>query len=397
MPQVSVSATISGSRAPEVYGAPGTPSTTGNTYSFPQTQVDLSATQLVYKFSGPIQEYKKARKETQRVMFSSESERNKVRNLVEESFLNNWLLQQQIKAIKALQESSKKKFEMAQNQNKLNLLDRKDWLSSVTTKATETVTILNYSEDVIINQRKLEYLLGQPFDLGVDGVFDENKNIEFEKKQKNTNGNEDKIELTLLWDQKSEQELQPLEYYQDLAIKNRPDLKASNKTIDINRDSSKIARFANLPTVGLYGSTGFNGLNARGAKTYEQFGVTISMPIFDGMLNHYQYNQAEATVVKAMLDNQDLQNQIRNEINEAFHSLQKANSVLKSKNVEYLQAKNTFDLQAQRFEIGDISKVDFENAKTDWENAKITYIKSQVEAKIVERKMFYACGFPDKI
>ena len=59
MPSVTLGASITGQRAAVANSA--------SDFAFPQTAIGLSASQLIYSFSGPIEEYKKARKETQRV------------------------------------------------------------------------------------------------------------------------------------------------------------------------------------------------------------------------------------------------------------------------------------------------------------------------------------------
>ena len=280
------------------------------------------------------------------------------------------------------------KFQQARHQNELDLLDRKDWLSSVSTRAGESASILNYSEDVIIAQRKLEYLLGQPFNLGLE-ILLENATTDKSKHSQ--------LDLTLVWNEEIPELVKPLESYQEIALKIRPDFKASKKTISIYQDAVKIADRANLPVLSFNATSGFDSRNNVHYEGYHSFGFALSMPLFDGMLQHYESNKAQAYVVKSMLDNQDLDNKIKTEVNDAYRNLTKSLSSLKAKKVTYLQAKNYFELQQQRYEIGDISKVDFEGAKTDWENSQLTYMKAQAEAKLNERKLNYACGYPEKL
>lgn len=389
MPNVTLAAGVTGQRVAVANSS--------SDFAFPQTQVGLTASQLIYSFSGPIEAYKKARKETQKVGFLTDSARNEIKLAVEESFLINWYLQQQSKAIQALQKSSKAKFQQAEHKNELNLLDRNDWLSSVSTRASESVSILNYSEDVMIQQRKLEFLLGQPFNLGLEALLsDSNADGKF-KATKPDSSKHSHLDLTLVWNEEVPELTKPLEVYQEIALKVRPDFKASKKTISIYQDAVKIADRANLPVLTFNASTGFDSRNNTHYEGYHSFGFAVSMPLFDGMKQHYESNKAQANVVKSMLENQDTENKIKTEVNDAFHSLTKSLSSLKAKKVEHLQAKNNFELQQQRYDIGDISRVDFENSKTDWESAQLTYMKAQAETKLNERKLYFACGYPEKL
>jgi outer membrane protein TolC len=124
----------------------------------------------------------------------------------------------------------------------------------------------------------------------------------------------------------------------------------------------------------------FSGVDAQANKYFKSFKV--------GFLTDSARNEIKLAVTE---------NKIKTEVNDAFRSLTKSLSSLKAKKVEYLQAKNNFELQQQRYDIGDISRVDFENSKTDWESAQLTYMKAQAETKLNERKLYFACGYPEKL
>lgn len=366
----------------------------------PYDITQISVKQLVYSFSGPIEKYKKAKKNTDIVKLENKAYANEIRNKVELAFLDGWLSQTEYSSMQALYNSTTETFKYNKHQNKLQLLDKKDWLKSTTEHAYDLANFYKYEDRLASAQRYLEFLMGQPFDFAVQKK-DSGKKIILQE-------DPNKIKITLDWDPNKKINIKPLRKYYELAFKNRPEIKKASKNIEIAQDDIDIAMGAKLPEIYASGNVNHTGgneivvggaggeISKPGQHSNFQIGLGITWSIFDGLLNSYKADQAQANKLKAILDKDQTLQQIKYDVESAYYALLQALKDLKAKNAEYIQTKNDFILNKQQFEIGEISKVDFEAAKTTWEKAKLTLIISQIALTKAERNLMYSSGYPEQ-
>ena len=347
----------------------------------------ISAQQLVFDFAGPIEQYKKAKKATHIVELMSEQDKKFVRHEVEKSFLECWQFQQQYRAIKSLQKSSTTTFKKAAHENKLQLLDKSEWLKQNSIHAVNLATIQNYLDDMELTQKKLEFFLGQPINLQIFSPHHSH-----EKKSSS-------LPVKLVWDEKPRFEAKHLDYYQSLALKNRDELKITSARVNIAKDDIRIASRSNLPTVNVFANAGYSETPTIFSSKiidhgWHAFGATVNWNIFDGFLNGYKSNEAHAAMLKEMLTNQQNAQTIKFDVEKSYYAFSKAIATLRAQKTVFGQTKNDFKLKQQEFKIGTIAKVEFEQAKTIWENARINWLNAKIDAAIKERTLAFSCGYP---
>lgn len=361
----------------------------------PNTSIEFGARQLIYQFGGPVDRYHVARKRTDVVQFLTESEKQSVRHEVEIAFLQAWLLQQQLTAIKSLYASTTEVFKRAEHQNKLDLLDKKDWLKNNADYADDIATIGVYDNDTVIAERTLEYLLGQRVSISLNQE-------RFESEQKESQN----APTQLMWNPEDNIKAHPFNHYYELALKNRPDYASNKKLIEIAHDSIGIIRKTNLPVVSMFAKTahfhesitfdpqaGFS----KTPRGFHQVGAQIDWNIFDGALTHFRASKAEADKVKSILDAEQTRQKIKIDVETAFYNLSKSLTQLRAREVRLAQAKNDFVLAQQNFSIGNISQVDLSAAKTMWEQEHLKWLSQKSEAAQRHSDLLFACGYPAEL
>jgi outer membrane protein TolC len=362
-------------------------------------KVNVIAEQLVYSFAGPIEKYKKARKNMQIVSIEGDKEKKELRHELEKVFLECWKLQQQSKVVNALYKAAKSDLQKARHAYKVHLTDKSEWLKSLSAYKDSMRDIDIYYDSITLGQKKLEFFMGQPIKLSVSeakvkGLFKDNQILE----------------VTLIWDETKDVSLKSLGYYYSLANKTKEDLKIADKKIAIARDDLYIARGSRLPTVGLTAGIDYTAGGAYpSVMSADQpfsvnhhwcthnFGIGLSWKIFDGALSRFEENAAHAKILKEILTKDDTHQKIQWDIQKAYYQLSQDRIKWVAKNAELTAAHNDLVLNKKKFEIGDISKVEFNVSVSNWERAYFEWLDGKTAMLIDARDLAYQCGYPDEL
>lgn len=363
--------------------------------SDPDLNIDFTVQQLVLTFAGPIEQYKRAKKVTQITEYQNERDKKNIRHEVEKAFLECWKAQQQNTAVKSFKKATDSGYEKAKHSNKLDLVDKNDWLKTTADNAQNLSIVDNYYEGVMISQKKLEFFMGQPVDLEISGV----KEID----SRYVNKKFHKVKLNLVWeDDKQDLSSKPVEFYYDIAIKNRDELKIADKTIAIAKDDIKLARGSRLPTIGVSfaGGTWKNfgdpkneivATNMR--QNYQTVSANFSWPLFDGLQSYYQENLSHATMLKEILNKEQAMQAVKFDVERAYFAYIQSQTQLKAKNFDLTRAKNELQLKKEQFKLGIIAKVDLDSAKADWDKSNYTWLDSKIDLETKKQDLLFACGY----
>ncbi|MFH1831264.1 MAG: TolC family protein, partial [bacterium] len=131
------------------------------------TNVGFKVNQLVFDFSGPQEIAKIAKTNTAIVKLQERAAQNNIRQMVESSYFNCWLLQQKRQAVSLLSKSSRVVYDKAVNSKNVQLLDKKEWLTSAESHAQDISIVHKYDDQVLISQKTLEYLMGYSLNLNL--------------------------------------------------------------------------------------------------------------------------------------------------------------------------------------------------------------------------------------
>lgn len=161
----------------------------------------------------------------------------------------------------------------------------------------------------------------------------------------------------------------------------------SKKIAEINLKQVKANRY---PTVRL--TSGYNfteseaslGFITQSSGKGFVYGVTATVPVFNGFLQHKNEKVANYQVENAnwLLQQQKLA--LETQLNTLFTSYQTNNELVKieAKNVEI--AKQNLDITLAKFKIGTITTIEFRTAQQNFVEANLRYATAQYQTKISE-------------
>ncbi|MCK4651423.1 TolC family protein [Candidatus Babeliales bacterium] len=328
------------------------------------SNTSIEASQLVYSFAGPLEKYKIAKKGTAITEYNKQTHKDLIRFQVESSFLQSWLLQRKNKFIKSLNKSSLDTFNKSLHQNKLNLLNKNDWLNQAAIYAQNISTVYLYTDELNNALNELEFLIGKQ-------LVKNNKKINF------------------VWNPKKKVILKNLNYYINLGISNRKEIKQKQKEVEQQEENKKFYKKSCLPNLNINGNAG------RGEGTSSaSIGINISWNISDGGTNFYESRKSNANRLKALMEKNYYIQQAKYDIKKAYNELLQYLKQLKAKNIRLAQSKNELNLQKLKLDIGEISQIDFEQTRLNWETEKFNWLTIKVNLSIKECELMYSCGYP---
>lgn len=172
-----------------------------------------------------------------------------------------------------------------------------------------------------------------------------------------------------------EEQLQPLETFRQIALQNRPDLKASLEAVQQAQTNHKLA-IANGSTDPTFGAWWTHNASFNNPNAYETLGLNVSIP-----LRIFDRNQGEKQRTQIDIDrNQHLadvtQAQIFSDVDSAYAQVSSNLSLLKPYKTQYLaQAARVRDTVTYAWQHGGASLMDFLNAQSDYRNVQMAYLQ----------------------
>ncbi len=353
---------------------------------YPANTTLLNTDQLIYSFAGPLQRYKRAKLVAEQTEAEREVQKNNVRLETEKAFLQAWLVQEQQKTIASLARSALHVFDKAKHEHQLELSDKSTWFKGVEDYGSSSSQVEQYTYNVASAYKRLEFLMGASISLLSNG----------------SDGAAPSPSTHLSWHPEKVTAQHPLETYYTHALRHRPERTQNEKKIAAEQQNIKIAQGLRLPTFTANAQAGhvsFLGSVPLGSRSdsFHQFSVAMSWPLFDGLVNQYQEQQAYANKVKEMLNQDQTILTIKQEVQDRYFALAKALTALKAQKLQYLRTNNDFERSKQEFEIGQISAVDFDVAKTTWQQAQLDWLARNIDVALAERDLMFVCGYPTQL
>jgi len=327
----------------------------------------LELSQLLYSFSGPLDEYKITKKDISIAKYSKESHEHLIRNQVENFFLKTWIIRKKINFIKSLEKASKERFKKETNKKEVDLLNKDEWLKAQAIYAKEDYDVSSYTDQLKSIQKSLEYYVGQKL------FYPETK---------------------LFWNFRTPVNLENLSTSYKKAFKFRPEIKSKEEEIEKARLQSNFYIKQYLPSLSLKGSAAYNKQTLSPISSYRQIGVQADWNLFDGLSSKHASDASNAQKIKAMMEKEDIVQKIKLEVEQEYYKLTTLLKDLKAKTAAIPFYKNRFLLNKQEFGIGMLSYVELEIAKQDWEKAIFDWLEVRVAVEIKKKDLDFVTGYP---
>ncbi|HLO61128.1 MAG TPA: TolC family protein [Bacteroidales bacterium] len=180
-----------------------------------------------------------------------------------------------------------------------------------------------------------------------------------------------------------------------LALENRPEMKLARETETAAEWGNRIAKSGSNPTLSFFGSTGYkNGymgeINA--LKFNYSAGLSLMIPIFDNGRKKINTKLAGSAFTDSQLAAQNTGNQIRDEINESYASMQLAYTKIDQYAAQVAFAEEAYNHAKANYAAGAITNLDLLDASNALAESRLSMLRAQVDFKFYQLKFKSALG-----
>jgi outer membrane protein len=176
------------------------------------------------------------------------------------------------------------------------------------------------------------------------------------------------------------------------ALKNRPELLASQAQVEASKQFLTSAWTANLPNVSA--SAGYNWRNLTPSPLYSgwNLGVTLSLPIFQGFALDAGIDQAKANLKTAEASNDLVMQSLLLDVQQQELALQEASESIQASKKLVESADEALRLAIGRYNSGTGTALETTDAEVSLANARIAYIQSLYNYSVSYAKLERAMG-----
>ena len=192
-----------------------------------------------------------------------------------------------------------------------------------------------------------------------------------------------------------------LESYIDLAQENNVRILQSESAITLSEYDIQSSKARFLPTVGLSGSYGWNesispasaffGGSTR-QTTGWQGGLSLRWNLFDGGTSITQFKNAKIAKDNQELLKQQIELEVERDIANALGNYENLVDVFEIQEQNVITNKNNFERSKERFNLGQITSIEFRQAQINLINAQTNKNLAKYEAKFSELQLLQQIG-----
>ncbi|WP_242926948.1 TolC family protein [Pontibacter vulgaris] len=174
------------------------------------------------------------------------------------------------------------------------------------------------------------------------------------------------------------------------ATQQNPTLQAAIINKRVAELDLKQAKANRLPVVSL--NSGYNFSRSESAIGFTtlstgngfNYGVTASVPIFNGFEQRRNEQNAAILIRNSQLDYERLSQSINAQLTTAFNTYQTSLALVDLEEKNQQIAKRNLDITMDKFKIGSITPIEFREAQLNYVNATVRYSNAQYLAKLAE-------------
>lgn len=166
------------------------------------------------------------------------------------------------------------------------------------------------------------------------------------------------------------------------------DIAKANYFPSLNLQSGFGTRYSN----GTFGNTSFS---KQVKDNFNQFiGFGLSIPIFNGLAAKSSVRRANINFQNAVLSEQVAKNNLNKVINQAVYDLRAAEKRYYSAQTAYDSSKDAFNVIEQRYAVGLVNSLDFNQAQTNLNKAQFDQIQARYDFIFKSKVIDYYLGNP---
>ncbi|WP_431137372.1 TolC family protein [Psychroserpens mesophilus] len=181
---------------------------------------------------------------------------------------------------------------------------------------------------------------------------------------------------------------------------NNVTLLQANKNIEISQLDIKTSKAQFLPTVGLFGSYGWNestnnsplAFVLQNTTTGASAGLNLSWNLFDGGTAITNTKNAKLNLEIQELQKEQLIADIERNFNNAWDNYQNRLTIYHVQNDNIKTAQNNFERTQEKFKLGQVTSIEFRQAQLNLLNAELSRNQAKYEAKLAELTVLQLSG-----
>jgi len=187
----------------------------------------------------------------------------------------------------------------------------------------------------------------------------------------------------------------------DTALSHRPDFRATEMNIDLQKKAVRIAVGDFLPTLTAGTTFAYVGLfdefkyNAEDWNPYWMANISLTFPIFSGFKNYARYKQAKVDLSKAHTDYRKARASIMIEVDESVMNLRKAIEQIESRRMNVREAEKAVELAESLYTNGRATQLEVLDAQLALEVSRTNLANALYEGKVAEIKLKKSLGMLD--
>jgi outer membrane protein TolC len=176
---------------------------------------------------------------------------------------------------------------------------------------------------------------------------------------------------------------------QDQAIQNRDELQQIHYGLEANQYVVKLNKGSKLPNLSVGGAAGFQGFgyDFDSRQDYGLLQFNLSVPLFTGNRNNSKMQQAAIEVDRMRTREQELQQQIRVQVVDAYRNLKAAQSMVAARAAGAKSAAESFKIIKRKYEESKVILVEYLDARTKFTNSQISLAIAQYDVLIREAEL----------
>jgi outer membrane protein TolC len=156
----------------------------------------------------------------------------------------------------------------------------------------------------------------------------------------------------------------------ELAMKNRPDVRAIDAQLGVAEQQIAAIRATRLPTVGVFGNDGANGIGLNHLLNTYNYGVQVTWPVFEGGHREGQIQEQQAVSRDIDLRRRDLRQQVALEVRSALLDIASAREQVDAARSRQQVAEQELEQARDRFRAGVAGNTDVVIALTSLNAAR---------------------------
>jgi len=161
------------------------------------------------------------------------------------------------------------------------------------------------------------------------------------------------------------------------ALAQRPDLRAAAQQVEASRRQASAIKAERLPTISAFADKGATGLDLQHLLNTYEYGVQVSLPIFDGFRREGRLQEQQAAANELEVRRRDLEAQTAVEVRGALLDLDAARQQVAAADEQVRLAEQEVAQARERFRAGVAGNADIITASLDLNAARTAQVNAR--------------------